>query len=1260
MTDTAKPLSLTVADELRQIINADPALAGQTVTVTAADLYQSKSYTQTFIQTLSSRSLMSGYFWPLTRAATSALLAQGWDHVVMIDDPYVASRFPEYSFEGVRAFAREARLAGALPSLVMTWTSAASPGTTNNTARFAEMTYRVGTATGVPVVPAGHAWAALSAGVKGTGTRPNLQGNYTTAAAIFSHITSRAASNGAYVPATITQPDRDTLAAAALSAVQTAPGQTQFTGTYTGPTHFASPLLKKRSFTYTDFNSSTEWGYRAGLASVLTLARMDWTQTFSGYQSLPSSGFIYDFAQTRDFLDADAAKWRVFGTFDYQDDNGSESMISGIDRVMYAAPLPEQETSAANITPARIAAGTFFVPVRVLWSRISTEQPSIPAQPDGHHVSDEYNQGVASMMFTLLTGRCAVGDAPADTASLAWRNWFCRKTGYEIAWQYTTLQERVPGLEILPASAAATTVTPGTSTTLSVRFLYAPTSNVTVNVAVDNALAASVSPATLTFTPQNYATTQTVTVTGLAGAAGSDNFNVTFGTSSADTIFNELSDSWAYTTLRAASGVWTANTSGLWSDTSKWLGGAVANGTGSADFSTLDITADRTVALDTALTIGSLVFGDTSTATSAGWTITNNGNSANILTLVGTTPSVTVNSLASGKAAVVSTVLAGTSGLAKNGNGTLALAALNTYSGNTTVNSGTLRLDIGGGTGALRGGLTVNSGATVLSTVSSSFGFNLGTKVDTLTVNGGTLLHTPSGGTLTLSSVAINLTGGTLDSTGTGGFDFFDAIALGGPNLNTSVTTFASATPSVIAGRVNLRAGDSDTTGTVFTVADGAAVNDLIVSATLGNGTFQGVASVVQKSGPGRLVLSGNNSYTGGTTLNAGSLVAASPTALGGNSTLTFNAGSGLVLELATPEGSLTSTYSLNMGSNRFNTVVLNRASPGSSDYSFGTLFLGASTMTFNLGGNITGTGIARLAALDLSAGNNDRPVILNGNATLAIGSAAIASNPNVSKRLQLDGTSLANTLGSVSNGAGTGILSLIKAGSGRWTITGNTTHTGNTTVNGGELVLSTATLPTNAAVLVNTGGVLTLAYSGTDIIGSITLNGTNQLPGTWGGLVSPAANRTALLSGNGTFTVFGSAYSAWLATHGLALTPDQAGFSADPDADGLANSLEWILGGNPTSNTSTPTPQFSLGVNSYTFTFPRNPDSIGVGTLSVEWSADLSSWIVVPIGATSTPADANGVTVNITSGAPDSVEVNIPTSAAPAGRLFVRLKAKI
>jgi hypothetical protein len=81
---------------------------------------------------------------------------------------------------------------------------------------------------------------------------------------------------------------------------------------------------------------------------------------------------------------------------------------------------------------------------------------------------------------------------------------------------------------------------------------------------------------------------------------------------------------------------WTYNGSGLWSTTSNWGGGVVANGSGlTANFNNIDLTADRTVSLDFPRTVGNLIFGDAAPASAAGWILSNNGSSANILTLAG-------------------------------------------------------------------------------------------------------------------------------------------------------------------------------------------------------------------------------------------------------------------------------------------------------------------------------------------------------------------------------------------------------------------------------------------------------------------------------------------------------------------------------------------------------------------------------------------------------------------------------------------------
>lgn len=149
--------------------------------------------------------------------------------------------------------------------------------------------------------------------------------------------------------------------------------------------------------------------------------------------------------------------------------------------------------------------------------------------------------------------------------------------------------------------------------------------------------------------------------------------------------------------LHAQNGIWTnAGSGGLWSSTANWLNGTVASGSGdTANFSQVSLTTDPTVVhLDSARTIGNLLFGDLNANATDGWWLDNNGAAGNILTLAGTTPTVTVNPLGNGKAAVIGSVIAGTAGLAKAGLGTLTLGGVtDTFTGGLKDNAGTLTLD---------------------------------------------------------------------------------------------------------------------------------------------------------------------------------------------------------------------------------------------------------------------------------------------------------------------------------------------------------------------------------------------------------------------------------------------------------------------------------------------------------------------------------------------------------------------------------------
>ncbi|EAP5566582.1 fibronectin-binding autotransporter adhesin ShdA [Salmonella enterica subsp. enterica serovar Lagos] len=169
--------------------------------------------------------------------------------------------------------------------------------------------------------------------------------------------------------------------------------------------------------------------------------------------------------------------------------------------------------------------------------------------------------------------------------------------------------------------------------------------------------------------------------------------------------------------------------------------------------------------------------------------------------------------------------LSGSGSLVKTGTGELTLGGDNTYSGGTTITSGTLRADHADslGTGAID-----NSGV--------------------LQVGEGELKNTLFGS-------------GSLVKTGTG------ELTLSGDNSYSGTTTITDGT--LIAASVNaLGSGDIDNSG-VLQVGEGELKNTLFGSGSL------------VKTGTGELTLSGDNTYSGGTTISGGTLIAASVNALG-------------------------------------------------------------------------------------------------------------------------------------------------------------------------------------------------------------------------------------------------------------------------------------------------------------------------------------------------------------------------------------------
>ncbi len=219
--------------------------------------------------------------------------------------------------------------------------------------------------------------------------------------------------------------------------------------------------------------------------------------------------------------------------------------------------------------------------------------------------------------------------------------------------------------------------------------------------------------------------------------------------------------------------------------------------------------------------------------------------------------------------------------LTKTGAGMLTLSSSgSTFTGNVTVNAGTLSLAAGsnnpnpansavGNPGVART-VTVGSGAILQFAANDVMGNAAALPQVTLVVNGGTVT---SNGTKFSTLGALQLNGGTL-SANNGVNATYQTWSL------TNTVTVGGSAPSTISttgSNAGIHLGSSANNIITFDVADVTAspATDLLVSAPLINrNTGQGGgAGGLVKTGAGTMTLTAANSYTGTTTINAGTLL---------------------------------------------------------------------------------------------------------------------------------------------------------------------------------------------------------------------------------------------------------------------------------------------------------------------------------------------------------------------------------------------------
>jgi len=427
---------------------------------------------------------------------------------------------------------------------------------------------------------------------------------------------------------------------------------------------------------------------------------------------------------------------------------------------------------------------------------------------------------------------------------------------------------------------------------------------------------------------------------------------------------------------------------------------------------TLILTGANTYTGGTTISAGTLQIGSGSTTGSIGGNVTNNAtlvfNRSDSVTFAG--------------------IVSGTGSLTQSGTGTLTLTGANTYTGGTTLTGGLINFtalnNLGTGNFTINGGGLQWGAGTVL---------DVSARLNPLGTLGGTF--DTNGNAVTLASVISGP--GALTKSGVG------TLTLTGANTYTGGTTVAVGTLS-LGSNTAAGIGTITTTGSVIDYANGIAVaNAIVINSNMTqlqtlagvSATQSGVISEtggarpLEKIGAGTLILTGANTYTGGTTISAGTLQIGSGSTTGSiggnvtnNATLVFNRS-----DSVTFAGIVSGTGSLTQSGTGTLTLTGTNTYTGGTTIRAGTLAvtgkIGAVTVT---SGTLQGTGTVGTTTIasgsTLSPGINGAPGTLNvsGNLTMAAGgNYAVAVTPTAASKAIVSGSANVNGAVTASFAAG-------------------------------------------------------------------------------------------------------------------------------------------------------------------------------------------------------------------------------------------------
>jgi autotransporter-associated beta strand protein len=443
-------------------------------------------------------------------------------------------------------------------------------------------------------------------------------------------------------------------------------------------------------------------------------------------------------------------------------------------------------------------------------------------------------------------------------------------------------------------------------------------------------------------------------------------------------------------------------------------------------------------------------------------------------------------------------VISGTGSLEKGGAGTITLAADNTYTGTTAITRGTLAIGDGGTTGSIGPGDVVNNGELALNRSSDLVMPNL--------ISGTGAIDKSGTGMIELTALSTYTGPTTINGSSSLGGLVVRQLAGGGAPSNLGAAAPDAATLHIRTGGTLRYVGTGATTDRLFTIGNarleasgtgplvftaagpiatsggnrmltlaGANKQDNTLAPAIVDGEAGGVTSLT-KNGDGTWILSGDSSFSGVTSLTAGTLRLASVNALGAittGTTIIGDVGGSGTLELT---GGLNfAAEPLTLQARQGITAVIPHL--------------------VNRGGDNQWSG-----PITLTTGGFEY-TLQSDAGTLTIDTDITQTATTLERFLNLQGAGNGVVNGIIANGGGSQAQTVRKRGAGTWTLHGVNTYAGATHVEGGTLRIGPA------GTVVNNGDVSVAAGATFDVDGMVSID---QITGAGTVSVGPDAVLTA------------------------------------------------------------------------------------------------------------------------------------------------------